>query len=116
MAESISLEKAVKFAIRVVNLYKHLTEEKREFVMSKKLLDVGTDIGQRLMASQQALSRADFIAEQSMALKQTDKTQYWLDLLHKTDFITAREHESISADCLELHIMLTASVKTAKGQ
>lgn len=115
MASSLILEKSVKFAIRIVNLYKYLSEEKREFVMSKKLLDVGTDIGQRVMASQQAISRVDFANEQATALKRTDQTLYWLNLLHETDYISQREYESISADCVELHKMLTASVKTSRG-
>ena len=75
---------------------------KKEFVLSKQLLRAGTSIGANVAESQQAQSRADFIAKLSIALKETSETKYWLRLLKATDYLTDEESRSIYADCVEL--------------
>ena len=59
--ENILLDKSFAFAIRIVNLFKFLTTEKREFVMSKQLLRSGTAVGALIREAQNAESKADFI-------------------------------------------------------
>tara|TARA_R110000868_G_scaffold720_5_gene5278 strand:- start:22526 stop:22735 length:210 start_codon:yes stop_codon:yes gene_type:complete len=58
--DNIIKTKSYLFAVRIVNLYKFLAEEKKEFVMSKQLLRSGTSIGANVREAEQAESKADF--------------------------------------------------------
>lgn len=88
-------EKSFDFAVRIVNLYKHLTSEKKEFVLSKQLLRSGTSIGANVTEAQKAQSEADFTAKLYIALKEANETYYWLRLLHRTDYLTESEFKSM---------------------
>lgn len=116
MKEKILFPKSMAFAIRCVNLYKFLTTEKKEFVMSKQLLRSGTSIGANIRESRNAQSLADFINKLSIALKEADETQYWLELLYNTEYITEEEFTSINKDVDELIALLTTSIKTNKDK
>ena len=76
-------EIASNFAIRIVNLYKYLTEEKKEYIMSKQLFRSGTSIGANTFEGKNAYSREDFAFKMSIALKEAGETGYWIDLLHR---------------------------------
>ena len=78
---------ARSFAIRIVNLYKFLKEEKGEFIMSKQVFRSGTSIGANVFEGKNAQSRPDFSSKMNIALKEATETGYWLDLLHETKFI-----------------------------
>jgi len=97
-----------------VNLYKHLTSSQREYVLSRQVLRFGTSIGANITEGNRAQSKIDFVHKLSIALKEADETEYWFNLLHDGDFITAAQAESFLADCLELQKMLTSSIKTTK--
>ena len=84
MGRNIVKDKSFDFAVRIVNLSKYLTEQKREYVLSKQVLRSGTTIGALIRESEQAESKADFIHKLAIALKEANETNYWLDLLHKT--------------------------------
>ncbi len=112
--ENIVKDKSLSFAIRIVNLYKYLVAEKRETVMSKQLLRCGTSIGANIREAEQAQSRADFLSKQNIALKEANETEYWLELLMQTGFITQNEHESINNDCVELNKLLISIIKSTK--
>ena len=107
-------QKSFRFAIRIVKLYKYLRKEKKEFVLSKQLLRSGTSIGANVAESQQAQSRADFVAKLNISLKEAAETDYWLRLLHATDYLSDEEYLSVHNDCRELEKMLTAIIKTTK--
>ena len=112
MKENVALEKSKAFAIRIVNLYRYLSETKKEYVLSKQLLRSGTSIGANLAESTCAISRKDFAAKVYIALKECSETTYWLDLLFKTDYLTEGEYNSIADDCNELKKLLMATTKT----
>ena len=88
-------QKSFRFAIRIVKLYKYLRKEKKEFVLSKQLLRSGTSIGANAAESQQAQSRADFVAKLNISLKEAAETDYWLRLLHATDYLSDEEYLSV---------------------
>ena len=112
--EATAEQKSFRFAIRIVNLYKYLRKEKKEFVLSKQMLRSGTSIGANVAESQQAQSRADFLAKLNIALKEAAETDYWLRLLHATDYMSDAEFHSVHDDCTELEKMLTAIIKSTK--
>ena len=114
MKESILAEKSFDFAIRIVNLYKYLTENMREFVLSKQLLRSGTAIGALQSEGSFAESKPDFIHKYGIAQKECNETIYWLKLLQRTDFIDKTQFESMNNDAVELLKIITASILTAK--
>ena len=107
-------QKSFQFAIRIVNLYRHLRLSKKEFVLSKQLLRSGTSIGANIAEAQQAQSRADFVSKMNIALKETAETDYWMRLLHATEYLSDQESQSMIVDCREIGKMLTAIVKSAR--
>ena len=112
--KGILRDKSYKFALRTVNLYKYLSAEKREYVLSKQILRSGTSIGANVAEAQQGQSKSDFIHKLSIALKESYETSYWLDLLRDSEFISMEQSISLMEDCIELQKLLTASIKTAK--
>jgi four helix bundle protein len=114
MSKSIIKEKSFKFSIRVVRLYKHLTEKKKEYVMSKQFLRSGTAIGALVRESQNAESKADFIHKLSIAQKECDETMYWVELMKETDYLNKKEFEEIHNDALELLKIIRSIILTSK--
>ena len=100
------------FSVRIVNLYKFLTETKNEYVLSKQILRSGTSIGANIAESECAISSADFLSKIYIALKECAETKYWLELLKNTEYITEAQFESIEADCEELRKILSSTTKT----
>ncbi|MGM9608200.1 MAG: four helix bundle protein [Oscillospiraceae bacterium] len=115
MGDNAAVDKSFDFAVRIVNLYKFLTQEKKEYVLSKQLLRSGTSIGANISEAQKGQSRADFAAKMSIALKEANETQYWLRLLEKTDYLNEAQFNSLNQDVNELLGLLTAICKTASA-
>ena len=107
-------EKSMNLAIRIVNLYKHLVAEKKEYVLSKQLLKSGTSIGANIREAQNGESSADFIHKLGVAQKETDETLYWLELLQKTEYITEAAFQSIYQDTEEILRMIRSAILTKK--
>lgn len=103
------------FALRTVRLYEYLCKEKREFVLSKQLLRSGTAIGALVREAEQAESRADFVHKLAIALKEANESEYWLELLYRSEYIDEKGFESIISDLKELLKLLTAIIKTSKS-
>ena len=103
------------FAIRIIKLYKYLSEEKKEFVISKQILRSGTSIGANISESIFAQSRMDFVSKMSIALKEASETKYWLELLMETDYITKMQYESIADDISKIIGTLVNIVKSTKN-
>ena len=83
--------------------------------MSRQLLRCGTSIGANTRESKNAQSRNDFLSKLCIALKEADETDYWLDLLHATDYIDDALYESLETDCTEIIKTLTSIIKTLRG-
>ena len=108
-------EKSFQFAVRIVKLCRHLQTEKKEFILTKQLLRSGTSIGANVAEAQQAQSRPDFIAKLNIALKEASETEYWLRLLHETDYLEDKSFQSIWSDCNEVKSLLVSIVKSSKN-
>ena len=107
-------EKSYALAVRMVKLYQYLCEQKQEYVMSKQLLRSATSVGANVREASQGQSKADFTAKMSIALKEVNETEYWLELLRDTDYLSELEYQSIQNDCSEVARLLTAIVKTSR--
>jgi len=112
--ESILKKKSYKFAVRIVRLSQFLQHEKKEFVLNKQILQSGTAVGAIIREAEFAQSTADYVNKFSIALKEANETDYWLDLLKDTEFIEGKLHESLSNDCKELISLLVSTIKTLK--
>lgn len=115
MSKNILLEKSYKFALRIVKLSQYLNDEKREFVLSKKILDSGTAIGVLIEEAQQGENRADFLQKYSVANKEAFKTNFWLRLLRDGEFLSEKQAQSLLDDCEELQKILISAIKTTKS-
>jgi TIGR02436 family protein len=114
MGNSILADKSFNFAIRIVNLYKYLSENKSEYVLSKQLLRSGTAIGALQSEGSYAESKVDFVHKYGIAQKECNETIYWLRLLHATNYINQKEFESLEFDAVELMKLISSSIITAK--
>ena len=116
MKDNVVKDKSLEFAVRIVNLYKVFSKMKqKEFVMSKQILRSGTSIGANIREAEQAQSRADFINKLNIALKEANETEYWLELLIRTEYITREQYESINNDSTEINKLLISIIKTTKN-
>ena len=113
---NVVVAKSYAFAIQTVRLYKLLSEERKEFVLSKQLLRSGTSICAQIKEAQHAQSSADFLHKMNVALKEANETEYWISLLKDTGFINQNEYSSINHDCEEVLKLLVSIVKTTKSK
>ena len=116
MNESVLKTKSFKFAVRVINLYKYLCADNKEFVLSKQILRSGTSVGAMVREAEHSESKANFIHKLAIAQKEINETIYWLELLKETEYFSNNEFESINADAVEIIKILTSSIKTAKSK
>jgi four helix bundle protein len=100
--ENIIQEKTFAFAIRIVNLYKFLCEEKKEFVLSKQVLRSGTSIGANIEESIGGQSDKDFFTKITIAYKEARETVYWLKLLLATNYLNQEQSDSLLNDADEI--------------
>jgi four helix bundle protein len=115
MKENVLLEKCIAFAVRVINAYKYLTEEKREFIISKQYLQCGTDIGAHVESSIGGTSKTDFLFEMTNAYKKARKTKYWIIILQTTDFFAEAQAKSLLADVEEILRIIGKTQVTTKN-
>ena len=106
--------KSFAFAVRIVNLYKYLCGEMKEFVLSKQLLRSGTAIGALVREAEQAESKPDFAHKMAIALKEANETEYWLELLHEAKYLKTPAFSSVQKDVVELLKLLTSIINSTK--
>ena len=116
MKENIIQQKSFQFAVRIINLYKYLTNDKKEFVLSKQILRSGTSIGANIEESIGGQSEKDFLSKLSIAYKEARETIYWLKLLKETDYISKNEFESLFNEADEICKILAKIIITLKGK
>lgn len=100
--KQILKEKSYAFALRIVNLSQYLHHEKHEFVISKKVLDCGINIGLFIEEGKQGIDTDDFRTRYAVANKEAFKTNFLLRLLRDGKFISEAQARSLLDDCEEL--------------
>jgi len=111
--ESILMDKSFNFSKKIIQMYKYLTLEKKEYVLSKQLLRSGTSIGANIREGKYAQRDKDFISKLSIALKEASETEYWLELL-KDEYLSEDEVNSLLTDLIQIIKILTSIIKTMK--
>lgn len=112
--KDILKSKSFSFAVKIINLYKILTVEMKEFVISKQILRSGTSVGANVRESKNAESAMDFIHKLSIAQIECDESLYWLELLYTTEFINKEMFDSLSNDATEILKIIRSSILTKK--
>lgn len=112
MKGSILANKAMDFAVKIVELQKELVSQKKEREMAGQIKSSGTAIGALLCEAKFAESSADFVHKMRIALKECHETDYWLNLLHKTNYIEDKQFEEFEQLNTELRKMLISSINT----
>ena len=114
MSDNILLDKSKAFALRIIKMYKYLTEEKKEYILSKQVLRSGTSIGANAREASRGQSKADFYVKLYISLKEADETQYWLELLYESGYLPEKEYKTIYEECEELVRLLVSITKNQK--
>lgn len=111
-------ELSYDFGCRMTRLFQYLTEdaEYKEYVQSKQIYRSGTSIGANVRESRHAQSDADFLSKMSIAYKEADETDYWLNMLHDNGYLDDELFHSLSHDCDRILKILTSIVKTMKAK
>ncbi len=97
-----------------MNLGRYLTEQKKEYIISKQILRCGTNPGAMVREAANAESGLDFVHKLAVAQKETGETQYWLEILYAAEYINEKEFESLYANTEDIMKMLVSSIKTKK--
>ena len=112
--ENIAMEKSKRFAIRIVNMYKYLCAEKKEYILSKQVLRSGTSIGANIREANYAQGKKDFVSKLQIALKECYETEYWIELFVKADVLDRDVAKDLYNQCGTIRRLLIASINTAK--
>ena len=116
MAGSIMLDKAKDFAVEIINVCKNIKKTKRESVLTNQLMRSGTSIGANIHESKYAHSTADFVSKMQIALKECYESEYWLELLNRTGYISNEQYKSTINNCGQIRRMLISSINTVKAK
>ena len=114
MKNSIVADKSFNFSLRIINCYKFLCEEKRDFILSKQLLRCGTSIGANIAEALGAQSSKDFIAKLSISFKESIETEYWIRLLQASNYLDDKSSSSLLNDCIEIRKIISSILITSK--
>ena len=114
MKENILIDKSITFAARIIKLHDFLIKNKKGQTIARQIIRSGTSIGANINEANYGHSPADFIAKMHIALKETAETEYWIKLLHMSEYMDDKMSQSLLDDCLEIKRILIASINTAK--
>ncbi len=114
MKQNILKERSFKFALEIIHLYKNLSLNSREYILSKQLLRSGTSIGANIREAEYAQSKADFVHKLSIALKEANETDYWIELLKISGYMSSEDFINIKPQITEQLKLLTSIINTSK--
>ena len=107
--------KSYAFAVRIIKVFKYLSEQKKEFVLSKQLLRCGTSIGANIEEAIGGQSGKDFFSKLTISYKEARETHYWIRLLKDTDYLSVEEADSLLKDVDELLRIIGSIQKTLRN-
>lgn len=110
--DNVIVVKSKAFAIRCIKLRKYFCDEKGEYDISRQLLRSGTSIGANVKEALRGQTRPDFGSKMNIALKEASESEYWIELLGESEYLTKPMAESLHADCEELIKLLMSIVKS----
>jgi four helix bundle protein len=115
MKDNLVVLKTFQFAVKIIETFKILNEDKKEYILSKQLLRAGTSIGANVREGVQAQSKKDFISKMSIALKEAYETEYWIELLIETKFLVSFDSDKLLKEVREIIKILSSIILTSKS-
>lgn len=112
MKENLIEKKSFSFALKIIALFKEM-QDQREYILSKQLLRSGTSIGANVREAIAGESKNDFIHKMSIASKEARETDYWLELIQKSNLVKL-DVSDLQKDAKEIIRIITSIVKTSK--
>ncbi len=106
--------KSFDFALRIIETYKYLKEEKHEFIMSKQLLRSGTSVGANIEEAIGAQTDKDFFMKITISYKEMRETIYWIKLLKFSSYLEVERADYLLKDADELIRIIGSIQKTLK--
>ncbi len=113
MSESKLRNMSMDFSVDIINLVKHLKAQ-HETAISNQIGRSGTSIGANIYEANYAQGKKDFVSKLEIALKEASETGYWLELLHRTNYLNDADYKILNDKCTAIRVMLVASCRTAK--
>jgi len=107
---NLVVDKTFDFALKIIDIYKYLVNDMKEYVLSKQLLRSGTSIGANVREGIVAQSRKEFVAKLNIALKEAHETEYWLDLLKHSNYL--EDNSDILIEIDSVIRIITSIIKT----
>jgi len=107
-------DKSKDFAVQITKLSRFLSQERKEFVLSKQMLRSGTSIGANVLEAICSISKKEFLAKMYISYKECSETKYWLEILHESGYLTDDEFSPIYSECQELFLILSSITKTTR--
>ncbi len=115
MSDSVMLEKSKDFSVEIIKLCKKIRETEKEYVLTNQVLRSATSIGANIHESKYAQSTADFVSKMKIALKECFETEYWLELLNRSEYISNTDYKVLQNTCGTIRRMLISSINTIQG-
>lgn len=109
------LDKSKDFAIDTIMICKDISNVNKEYVLTRQLIKSATSVGANIHESKYAQSTADFVSKMQIALKECYESEYWLEIMLKTNYLNDENYKKLYAECCELRRMLISSINTAKS-
>lgn len=116
MGNSVLRDKAKEFAKEIIFLCRQIKAEHKESILTNQLLRAATSIGANLHEAQYAQGNKDFISKLEIALKECNESEYWLELLYETEYITEEVYRKLRNTCGSIRRMIISSVRTIKAK
>ena len=110
------LEKSKDFSVEIIKLCKRIRETEKEYVLTNQLLRSATSIGANIHESKYAQSTADFVSKMKIALKECFETEYWLELLNRSEYISNTDYKVLQNTCGTIRRMLISSINTTQNK
>ena len=114
MSDNLVANKSFSFALSTIKIYKYLSN-KNEYILSKQLLRSGTSVGANIREAIDGQSKRDFLSKMNISLKEAKETEYWIELLIESEYLSRTEHLYYLNDCKELCRILNSIVKSTKA-
>jgi len=113
MQRSEMVDRAKRFALRIIRLTSKLPKDRAADIIGRQLLRSGTSIGANYREASRAATKKHFASMMTTALREADETLYWLELLSESGLVKPELLGEIIDECNQLVAILAASVKKA---
>ncbi len=116
MIENQLIDLSKEFSVEIIKQISQLKEDKVSSILTNQLLKSSTSIGANIHEGNYAASKADFINKFQIALKECFETEYWLDILNKTELLSSKDYDFLITKCNKIRFLLSKSINTAKNK